>query len=160
MIETIYSDPNYLQHHGTKGMKWGVRRYQNTDGTRTQLGKRRERTNNAFKPGKDGKPSSAEKITRSSSDIVGTTKKLIRSTNKKSNYDYSTLSDSELRSRINRLKMEQEYSRLTSENVSSGKQKALDILDVVGDIVAISAAAATIGTSIYQIKSHKQGDKS
>lgn len=26
MIETIYSNPNELYHHGVKGMKWGVRK--------------------------------------------------------------------------------------------------------------------------------------
>ena len=32
---------NYLQHWGVKGMKWGVRRYQNKDGTLTAAGKKR-----------------------------------------------------------------------------------------------------------------------
>lgn len=31
----------YLAHHGVKGMKWGVRRYQNEDGSLTSVGKRR-----------------------------------------------------------------------------------------------------------------------
>lgn len=31
----------YLAHHGVKGMKWGVRRFQNKDGSLTSVGKRR-----------------------------------------------------------------------------------------------------------------------
>ena len=31
----------YLAHHGIQGQKWGVRRYQNEDGTLTDAGKKR-----------------------------------------------------------------------------------------------------------------------
>lgn len=34
---------SYLEHHGIPGQKWGVRRFQNKDGTRTAAGKKREK---------------------------------------------------------------------------------------------------------------------
>lgn len=39
--------PSYLMHYGVKGQKWGVRRYQNPDGSYTELGKElRNKVNN------------------------------------------------------------------------------------------------------------------
>lgn len=32
---------NYLEHHGVKGQRWGVRRYQNVDGSLTEKGRKR-----------------------------------------------------------------------------------------------------------------------
>lgn len=41
MYFTIVPTKNDLQHHGILGMKWGVRRYQNKDGSLTAAGKKR-----------------------------------------------------------------------------------------------------------------------
>lgn len=42
-------DDDHISHHGIKGQKWGVRRFQNPDGTRTRLGKARYKEMNDYK---------------------------------------------------------------------------------------------------------------
>lgn len=40
-VGQLFSD-SYLEHHGILGMKWGVRRFQNKDGSLTSAGKKRK----------------------------------------------------------------------------------------------------------------------
>lgn len=80
-----------LYHWGIKGMKWGVRRYQNKDGTLTPAGKK-----HYGGEGTDGseKPDYAPKAS------------------KKKAGDYT---DEELRAQINRMQMEKQYRDLAGQ---------------------------------------------
>lgn len=79
-----------LYHWGIKGMKWGVRRYQNPDGTLTAAGKKRY---GEWDTGEE-KPEYAPKAP------------------KKKASDYS---DEELRAQINRMQMEKQYRDLAGQ---------------------------------------------
>ena len=45
-LSLVHADDEgtYLAHHGVKGQRWGVRRFQNPDGSLTEKGKRRMKT--------------------------------------------------------------------------------------------------------------------
>lgn len=47
-------DNNYLSHHGIKGMKWGIRRYQNTDGSLTSAGRKKYLSTDVITSNKTG----------------------------------------------------------------------------------------------------------
>lgn len=115
---------NELYHHGIKGMRWGVRRYQNKDRTRTAAGKKRERKTLSA----DGK---------------------VRDARKKDLKNRRTLSDSDIKKRIDRLKMEKEFKNLTEEDISPGKRAVKQILSSAGTKVAAGAIA---GATAYAIK--------
>lgn len=88
-----------LKHYGVLGMRWGVRKGRNqTSGSRRSV-----------------KKSSSE---NDHDDYKKThTKK-----------SFKTMSDSELRNRINRLQMEKQYAQLTAKDKSVGAKFVSDVL--------------------------------
>ena len=59
----INYEEEYLAHHGTKGQRWGVRRFQNSDGSLTAAGKLRYSVGNGGRHiGKKVDPKSAAKL--------------------------------------------------------------------------------------------------
>lgn len=50
-----------LYHHGIKGMKWGIRRYQNKDGSLTPEGKKKYKTSENFNKIKEEKKKKIKK---------------------------------------------------------------------------------------------------
>ena len=41
LYDDLVQPGEYICHHGIKGQKWGIRRYQNPDGSLTEAGKKR-----------------------------------------------------------------------------------------------------------------------
>lgn len=76
----------YIEHHGILGMRWGVRRYQNYDGSYTREGMRRYRisesnyhnANNAYKSAKE-----AYKVSKKNGTDTSKSKSLVRETKQK-----------------------------------------------------------------------------
>lgn len=94
-----YNHSDALYHHGIKGQRWGVRRYQNKDGSLTTAGKKRAKTEEE---------------------------------------SVKNLSDTELRTKLNRLQMEQQYKKLTQEpsKINKGKKFVAAVLTTAATQVA------------------------
>lgn len=114
-----YAYTNELYHHGILGQRWGVRRYQNKDGTLTAAGKKR-----------------ADKLRNEYLTLTG--KSQVRGTKTKttSNTDEATskkksineMSDEELLKAINRKRLEQQYSQLNPKQISTGKKICNEVI--------------------------------
>ena len=162
---------NYLQHYGIKGMKWGVRRYQNTDGTLTNAGRKRydrDQRENAGKK-KGNKVGEADpkrwvkedmertkRLTDASSHMTNELKRINDAKIKnapKSKMDLSSMSDKQLRDEINRAFLEKQYNDMFApQKTSKGREYAANILETAGSVLAVTGSALGVALAIKELK--------
>lgn len=123
---------NTLQHHGIKGMKWGVRR------TPEQLSRMKGRIDTT-----SGIVKEAKNINDSVSNIRSITAK---------KPDLSKMTDQELIDIVNRMNLEQRFSQLSSRKISKGEQYVKNTLEIAGNTLAVAGSVVAIAVGIQQLR--------
>lgn len=145
---------NELMHWGIKGMKWGVRRYQNKDGSLTPAGKKRydkemAKLKEEEKIAKNKLKTQAKlnKLDEKRKEVEALKrgKPIAKSTKQHSKPSVKDMSDEELRQTVNRLLMEQQYAKLNPQQVSVGQKF---VKKVMNDVVA--PAATEVGKNVLK----------
>ena len=165
---------NELYHYGVLGMKWGVRRYQNRDGSLTAEGKKRyarDIAENLAKK-KDSRIDTSspdpnrwvredversKRVIDSGSDLIRQAKSIERDTSPRSTkkrLNVSNMSDKELRDKINRELLERQYSDIFGEEakVSRGRQFTRETLEIAGTALAATSSVLGIMLALKQLK--------
>lgn len=108
-------EENSLKHWGIKGMRWGVRRFQNKDGTRTAAGKKRY----------DGEAETPEEREARKQQALksGTAADVLKFRGE--------LTTQELRAVKDRLDLEKQIRSLRRDEIMAGKQKVDDVISMV-----------------------------
>lgn len=117
---------NSLYHHGVKGMKWGVRRTPAQLGHKTTSSKKKKVVREV-KVHEDHKKAHSKKSIKE-------------------------MSDQELRERLNRLQMEQNYRKLDTNTVKKGRSYINSALKTAKTVAEITGTGIAIYNNIDRIR--------
>ena len=161
---------NELSHHGIKGQKWGRRRYQNKDGSLTPAGKQRYGSEENFESRYDEDVKAgikaAKKLTDGSKDLAKATKEKESERSRKKQREANkaieeaardrarSMSDQELRDAVNRLNMEENYTRMIQnrERIELGESAASKFMDRSMTALTLASTALSIALAVKELK--------
>ena len=142
-----YVPETVLEHHGIKGQKWGIRRYQNEDGTLTPAGKRRmERKDNRW---------IKRNATKIENKAFKKSQREMRKVTKQLDRKYSIRSENERNGRRYMNEYNQNLARVMNtkvENITSPSGKAVKFVAKRGEY-GVHLALADQGYDMNKVKS-------
>lgn len=140
-----------LYHHGIKGMRWGVRRYQNKDGSLTQAGEKHRSIIDMYRDHKV-KVKRKQNLKKARAARIEKQKLAAKRQKKldKGLIPTKKLTDAELQSKIDRMEMEKNYNklRLETSKITKGSKFVTGILEKVAKDALEQTLAYTVEDQI------------
>lgn len=140
---------NELMHYGKKGMRWGVRKSfvgpVQPVGTRVHNKLPSSNTLGSAKSISDHSRLGVDAIRNTSSSVHRSKK---GSTGRE---QARSMSDAELKQKISRLNLEQQYANLSANNVSKGRVTMENTLSIAGGVLATTSSVLGIALAVKQL---------